>query len=272
MRKKIKINSKVTIAIFVFIILILITTYTNIIVKNINKREFENKMIEISEKNKEPIFSVKKIYLCSSANVIDNSIEKNLQDLNIYQYADIAIYINNKNKVEELTKQNTIKELYIDNISLESNSAIGQRSLSYTNSLNFGNGTDVKQSINTDRIDFDIIYTNDENNKADYSKPTFYTDCSNPITLKYLNKDIVKGYKMNEDKTLSFDGRLLKEANISKKDIQCKIKFKINLVNNNDERFSCWIDFDIPLNELYTKGKTIKSANTTGSKYEFFSM
>lgn len=270
--KKIKINPKIVIPIFVVIVIILIIAYSYIIIKSINKRQFANNMIEISEKNEKPVFSVEKIYLCSSANVIDNSIEKNLQDLNIYQYADIAIYINNKQKQEELTKENTVKEMYIDNISLETDSQIGERSLFYTNSLNFGKSTELDNHVKTDRIDFDIVYTNSENNSTDYSNPTFYTDCSNPITLKYLNKDIVKGYKMDEDKAISFDGKLLKEANVSKEDINCTIKFRINIVNNSDEKFSCWINFDIPLDELYTEGKTIKSANTSGIKYDFFSM
>ena len=45
-----------------------------------------------------------------------------------------------------------------------------------------------------------------------------------------------------------------------------------NLVNNNNEKFSCWMNFDIPLDELYTEGITIKSANTSGTKYDFFAM
>ena len=237
--KKIKINPKIIVSIFAVVIIILIIAYVNIIIKNINKRKLVSNMIEISEKNEEPIFSIEKIYLCSSADVVDNSIEKNLQDLNIYQYSDIAIYINNKKKQEELTNENTVKELYIDNISLETNSQIGERSLFYTNSLNVGKNTGIEEYVKTDRIDFDIVYTNNENNNTDYSKPTFYTDCSNPITLKYLNKDIVKGYKMEEGSSLSFDGKLLDKAKVSKEDIQCTIKFRINLVNNNDEKFSC---------------------------------
>jgi len=268
MIKRIKINHKIVIPILVAIVILLLIAYSFIIAKVIRGRRFSNNAIQISEKNENALFSVNRLELFSSANVIDNSIEKNLQSLDIYQYADISIYINNKNKQEELTNENTIKELYIDNINLEASSQIGDRSLSYTNSLEFAKNKDITNYTKTDRIDFDIIYTNQENNKADYSKPTFYTDCSNPITLKYLNKDIVKGYKMGEGKKVSFDGKLLKEAKVSEEDIKCKIIFRINLVNNNNEKFSCWMNFDIPLNNLYTEGKTRLIAENI--KYDFF--
>lgn len=270
MRKRIKLNQKIVIPILVAIVILLLIAYSYIIEKVIKERQFANNAIQIAEKNEKTVFSVNRIELFSSANVIDNSIEKNLQNLNIYQYADISIYINNKNKHEELTNENTIKELYIDNINLETSSQIGDRSLSYTNSLEFAKNIDITNYTKTDKIDFDIIYTNEENNNADYSKPTFYTDCSNPITLKYLNKDIVNGYKMKEDKVISFDGKLLKEAKVSKEDIKCKIIFKINLVNNNDDKFSCWINFDVPLNNLYSEGKTRLLAENI--KYDFFAM
>lgn len=270
MREKIKINQKIVIPILVAIVILLLIAYSYIIAKVIKGRQFANNAVQISEKNEKSIFSVNRIELFSSANVTDNTIEKNLQDLNIYQYADISIYINNKNKQEELTNENTIKELYIDNINLEAKSQTGDRSLSYTNSLEFAKNTDITNYTKTDRIDFDIIYTNEENNKADYSKPTFYTDCSNPITLKYLNKNIVKGYKVNKDKVISFDGKLLKEAKVSEEDIKCKIIFRINIVNNNNEKFSCWLNFDIPLNNLYTEGKTRLLAENI--KYDFFAM
>ena len=270
MIEKIKTNKKIVISILVAIVILLLIAYSFIIAKVIRGRQFSNNAIQIAEKNEKAIFSVNRIELFSSANVIDNSIEKNLQNLNIYQYADISIYVNNKNKQEELTNDNTIKDLYIDNINLEYNSHIGDRSLSYTNSLEFAKNIDITKFTKTDRIDFDIIYTNEENNKADYSKPTFYTDCSNPITLKYLNKDIVKGYKMGEGKKVSFDGKLLKEAKVAEEDIKCRIIFRINLVNNNDDKFSCWINFDIPLNNLYTEGKTRLIAENL--KYDFFAM
>lgn len=265
-------KSKIILPIIIVIFVIEVIFYSYIIRNAIRKGDFANNNIKLAKKNETPIFSIDKLYLCSSANAIDKSVNKNMKDLDIYQYADIAIYINNKNSEEELTYRNTISKLYIDNIEIETVSDIGEKSLNYTNSLNFGRNTDVQNVTASDKIDFDIIYVNSENNQADYSNPTFYTDCSNPITLKYINKNIVTGYSMDKNTSISFDGKLLKQANIAMENIKCNIRFKINLVNNNDEEFSCWMNFDIPLDELYEKGITIKTAQTKGDKYNFFCM
>ena len=119
------------------------------------------------------------------------------------------------------------------------------------------------------KIKFNIVYTNEENEKADYNKPTFYTDCSNPITLEYLNNDIATNYKMDENKSVSFDGSILKDAGISTENLACKVKFKINIINNEDEKYSCWINFDIPLDDIY-EGTTMKAKSTNNQKYVFF--
>lgn len=349
-KRKIKINDRFIIPIFIasfIIIIILLFEYGNIISKNVKYKKFAKENVQVFENNKEQVFKVEKILICSSANAIDLSEKQNLQDMSIYQYTDIAVYINNG---EELTNKNTIKRLYIDNISLEGTSDIGQKSLNYKNILKFGLKKDTKTksvksnnddstlnvfegllnnqksqsntsesidvgSINTDddgmisltntnnttsenasnnddrqstensnseqqenqneniqgndKIEFNIVYTNEENEKANYDEPTFYTDCSNPITLEYLNNNIVSHYKMDENKSVAFDGSILKEAGIETKSLNCKVKFKINIVNNNDEKYSCWINFAIPLDDIY-EGTTMKAKTTTNQKYVFF--
>ena len=349
-KRKIKINDRFIIPIFIasfIIIIILLFEYGNIISKNVKYKKFAKENVQVFENNKEQVFKVEKILICSSANAIDLSEKQNLQDMSIYQYTDIAVYINNG---DELTNKNTVKKLYIDNISLEGTSDIGKKSLNYKNILKFGLKKDTKTksvnsnndnstlnvfedllnnqksqsntsesidvgSINTDddgmisltntnnttsenisnndarqstensnsaqqenqneniqgneKIEFNIVYTNEENEKANYDEPTFYTDCSNPITLEYLNNNIVSHYKMDENKSVAFDGSILKEAGIETESLNCKVKFKINIVNNNDEKYSCWINFAIPLDDIY-EGTTMKAKTTTNQKYVFF--
>ena len=349
-KRKIKINDRFIIPIFIasfIIIIILLFEYGNIISKNVKYKKFAKENVQVFENNKEQVFKVEKILICSSANAIDLSEKQNLQDMSIYQYTDIAVYINNG---EELTNKNTIKRLYIDNISLEGTSDIGQKSLNYKNILKFGLKKDTKTksvnsnndnstlnvfegllnnqksqsntsesidvgSINTDddgmisltntnnttseiasnndarqstensnseqqenqneniqgsdKIEFNIVYTNEENEKANYDEPTFYTDCSNPITLEYLNNNIVSHYKMDENKSVAFDGSILKEAGIETESLSCKVKFKINIINNDNEKYSCWINFAIPLDDIY-EGTTMKAKTTTSQKYVFF--
>ncbi len=345
-KRKIKIKDKWIKPIFLcffIIIIILLFAYGNIISKNIKRKKFANENMKSYENNKEQVFKVEKILICSSANAVDFSEKQTLQDMSIYQYTDIAVYINNG---DELTNKNTVKKLYIDNISLEGTSDIGKKSLNYKNILKFGLKKDNKTKSNADendttsghdvfagllnntsssnsaidvgsintndeddmisltnntssenatndtskqgenssvsedgeesqaeqkdeKIDFNIVYTNEENEKANYDEPTFYTDCSNPITLEYLNNDIVTHYKMDENKSVSFDGSILKEVGVATESLNCKVKFKINIINNNDEKYSCWINFSIPLDDIY-EGTTMKAKTTNSQKYVFF--
>lgn len=252
----------------VIVLIIVLAIYIHLIHDNFARKKFVEGYMKIYENNTEQVFKIDKIVLCSSANALDLSEEQNLQNLTIYQYTDIAVYIDNG---DELTNKNTIKELYIDNISLQGLDGVGQKSLTYKNILDFGLDKSVNGNIKTNDINFNIVYTNEENAKADYDKPTFFTDCSNPITLGYLNYDLASNYKMDENKTVAFDGNLLADANVAKENIDCRIKFKINILNNNDEYYSCWANFKIPLDDIYEKGTTMKSKTTNGeNKYVFF--
>lgn len=266
MKKKKRINQKKLIVIFSIILIILILIYAYMIRRQLQIKDFAEKNMQIYQNNEQPVFKVEKIVICSSANAIDLSEEQNLQNLSIYQYTDIAIYLENG---EELTNENTIKELYIDNISLEGADSIGNKTLNYKNTLDFGLKQQIIEQKETSDIKFNIVYTNEENEQANYNEPTFFTDCSNPITLEYLNYNLADNYKMDDNKSVAFDGSILEDVGISTKDIECKVKFKINIVNNNNEKYSCWINFQIPLDDIY-KGTTMKAKTTNGTKYVFF--
>ena len=74
---------------------------------------------------------------------------------------------------------------------------------------------------------------------------------------------------MDENKSVSFDGSILKEVGVATESLNCKVKFKINIINNNDEKYSCWINFSIPLDDIY-EGTTMKAKTTNSQKYVFF--
>jgi len=179
------------------------------------RNSFANEMIAISDENETPIFTVQKILLYSNANAIDNSKDQSLKDMSINQYTDISIYLDNTNTSSELTDENTIKQLYIDDIVATSRADMGTKILNYKNPLDFGKYKMIETPENN-RIDFNIVNTNSENESNDYANPTFYTDCSNPISLGYMNKDILTNYAVSQDaNTVSFNGKVLKEANIN---------------------------------------------------------
>ena len=272
--QKVSIN-KIILPFFMVILILLSIVYISTIKKIIKKNIFAIKCESVAIKNETPEFSIKKIYLCSSASAIDSSAEQKLDKLDLYQYTDIAVYINNF-KDNGLTTKNTIKELYIDNISLNLDYNIGNTSLVYTNMLKIGSKHELANMIknnksNTqDKIYFKIVNNNEQNSQADYEEPTFYADCSNPITLKYINQ-LNREYSIGKGNSATFDGTILKKVGIKPEDLSAKINFRVNIINNNNETYTKWINFKLPLDDI-EKGTSIKSKETEGKEYNFFTL
>lgn len=273
--KKMKIKNErlvftiLIIALFVLFLLYYIFIFSTVFARN----SFANEMIELADENENSIFNIQKILLYSSANAIDNSNDQSLKNMSILQYTDLSIYIDNTSYISDLTNENTIKELYIDSIIMTSSADIGIKALNYKNPLDFGKYKNIQSPING-RIDFNIVNTNSENENNNYSKPTFYTDCSNPITLGYLNKDILTNYSVSQDSsTVSFNGKVLKEANVDLNDINYTLSFKIHIINNLNEKFVYNMNLNVDLNDnnggIYN-GYVFKGKNTSGNEYRFF--
>lgn len=266
----------VKLAFVILIILAFITFilyYIFILSSSSAKNKFANQMIEISDENENSIFNIQKILLYSSATAVDESEDQSLKNMNISQYSDLSIYIDNTSYITDLTNENTIKELYIDNIVISSNSDKGSKLLNYKNPLNFGKYKDIEAPENN-RIDFNIINTNSENENRDYSQPSFYTDCSNPITLGYLNKGLLTNYSVSEgSSTVSFNGKILQEANVNLEDINYTLNFKIHIVNNLNQKFVYDMSLNVNLNDdnggIYN-GYVYRGKTTSGSEYRFF--
>ena len=273
--KKLKIkNERFVFTILIIILFAIFLLYYNLVFSVVFARNsFANEMIEIADENENSIFNIQKILLYSNANAIDNSENQSLKDVSICQYTDISIYIDNTNTISELTDENTIKQLYIDNIVASSKADIGTKVLNYKNPLNFGKYKAIEEPENH-RIDFNIVNTNSENESNDYANPTFYTDCSNPISLGYLNQDIVTNYAVSQDaNSVSFNGKVLKEANVNLEDINYTLTFKIHIVNNLNQKFVYNMKLNVDLNDdnggIYN-GYIYRGKTTTGREYRFF--
>ncbi len=263
-------NVKLAFVILIILAIILLIIYYNFIFASAFARNnFANQMVEISEENESPIFTIQRVLLYNSANAVDNSENQSLSDMSISQYTDISIYIDNSQTVSDLTDENTVKELYIDNISITANSENGTKILNYKNPLNFGKYQDIEYTSNN-RIDFNIVNTNEENENTNYDEPTFYTDCSNPISLGYLNKDLLTNYSVSSDSSsVSFNGKVLQEAGINLEDINYTLNFTIHIVNNLDQKFVYNMRLDVDLDGIYD-GYTYNSNTTSGAEYYFF--
>lgn len=263
-------NVKLAFAILIILAIILLILYYNFIFADVFARNnFANQMVEIAEENESPIFSIQRILLYNSANAVDNSEDQSLSNMSISQFTDISIYIDNSQTVADLTDENTIKELYIDNISITSKSENGTKILNYKNPLNFGKYQNIDEPED-DKIYFNIVNTNEENENHNYDEPTFYTDCSNPISLGFLNKDLLTNYSVsNDSSSVSFNGKVLQEAGMNLDDINYTLNFTIHIVNNLNQKFAYNMKLDVDLDGIYD-GYTYRGKNASGTQYYFF--
>lgn len=209
------------------------------------KSNFEKDIISNSSEVSD-IFKLNKIVLFSSANATNNETTRDLWNLNIYQYTDIAIYLDNNEKTS-LSEQNTIKKLYLDNINFGSLSDKGTPSLYYKDIKTFGTSDLLEYNKINESLEFNIINFDEA---LDTSKPNFYTTCQIPITAEFVNNNVKENAIIpNSGTPLKFDGSLLSKANIALNSIMCNLSFNINIVNNLDEKFVYNVNFPIPLED-----------------------
>ena len=239
------------------LLVISICTYKYIFEVETTRRIYAEETEKFVEENKNPIFSIDKIILCSSATAVDNSDGK-LNDLNISQYTDISLYINNKGRSEEITAENTVNQLFINNIKVENQIQGSKKIFNYKNPLYSGKYVELPNWQN-DGILFNVVNTNEKNENANYDENIFYTDCSNPISLGYINKNfLVNGVVNRSNAVINFDGSILKDAEVDLETLKTKISFSVNLTNNFNENFVCNVSLDIDLDseneEIYSVG------------------
>lgn len=210
-------------------------------------------------------FSINKIVYFSSAtgtSSINSNSSFNISELN--QYTDFAIFINN-NSTNGFNMENTLKEVKLSDIKLTLSPTIGNPNLYYKNIDNFTTFNHDTNQLLENELDFNIS----SENQIDYSSPTLFNNCANPITLSYVNSNIVTNYTLMDTNNIAYNGSLLKNCNITLNSISTKISFLITIVNNNDETYTCPMILSVPLS---TENSTIYDGNiiyTQNCNYDF---
>ena len=245
------------------LLILCIVTITNIIgIYSINE-EFSNYIDELNRLNSKTVFSIDRIYLYSSADATSNETTKPVWDLNVVQFTDIAIFINNRSE-NGVTYENTIKELTIDNVKFNG-FKIGKQDLYYKNVNDFAKLTNLEENKINDSIKFNII----NSGSADYSKPTIYSNCQNPITLEYVNTEMKEDTIIYDISTpLTYDGSLLKKGGILLSQIKGTLSFTITIINNYNQKYIATVYIDTPLEDSLSAasiydGKIIKNIENT---------
>ena len=250
-RKKV-ITFRIVFGIVIFIIIIGVIIYFNLINKTDDASSKNNQNISQGSKSnedEETIFEIDNILLYSSANALNNSeTQKDYWNLNIYQYTDMSISINNHVYSDKLTSKNLVSKLYIDNVNFSVKPTLGSPGLFYKNPNSLGMPVvdDLDNQI-TDRMDFTV---NSVNSTVDYTKPSFYTDCSNPLTLSYVNSNVYSSLIIkNNASSVTFDGSLLQKSGTKLSNIQATVNFTIHIENALGEEYICDVEIPIPLED-----------------------
>lgn len=252
-RKK-KMNTKTKLILCILLIIFLIFSIRNIVMCQVANRNLAELADSFYMSNAKTVFSIDKIILYSSANAIKNEVTRPVWDLNVYQYTDIAIYINNHSD-DELDSENAIKTLYIDNIKLNGVKK-GEQSLYFKNAPDFGKSiystVEKKEDADSnkigDKMEFSVLNDGDIN----YEKRQIYADCSSPITLEYVNNIVNNKIISDIENDVKYDGSILKRSGIVLSDIKSSISFRINLTNNYNQKYMANVYIEIPLEDSVT--------------------
>ena len=253
---------------FLILSIILIVMLDFIYSSYSNKIKFENSILSQTSNNF--IFSIDKITFfssCNSSASVNANSSITIKDL--YQYTDIAIFINNNSNDENYNLENTLKEVYIENISFTTAPYLGTPSLYKQILNNFASGVFLEENKITDFISFDIS----SDDVIDYSSSSLHNNCANPITLCYVNSNLTNDYTISNTENFTYDGSLLKTCNIPAKNLECSISFDIYIVNNLNQKFKCPMYLKIPLigeNSSIYNGFCVLEQNSNFIFYEVF--
>lgn len=243
-------NKKVAlISVFILLFIILIFLSTTVFGRVINKIAFEKDFEDFADKNQKTIFSINKCVLFSNCNITNaDNLYTNLKIDDLFQYTDIALFINNNS--DENTLENTLKSVKISNIKYSVEPTVGEQKLYYKNINSFAEGfIPSEENLIENELNFEIS----SNDNEDLNTPTLYNNCANPITLSYVNDKIKTDYSIanssssGNSSSITYDGSLLKVCNVLLSSLNAKLSFDIFITNNLDQEFKCSVFVDIPL-------------------------
>lgn len=254
-----------TIALIIVLLIVFSFVYFYFIRNIFIKKNFEKAYTSISSLNEDSPFSLNKIILFSSATITSNGLNNSVWNQDISQYCDICIYLNNSSG--DTNDKNTIKQLYIDTISI-STPELGTPCLYKKSLQDFGRCSFDDKNIIHDKFDFNII---NKNETINYNNNEIFNNLSTPLSIGFYNKNIKTNF-LNSDTQIEPNGRILKKASILEASIICYVSFNINIVNMLGEKYICNVNFSIPFTDenssIYEDGY-IKKEISNLDNYKF---
>lgn len=255
-----------TIVVFFLFFIVFLLAYL-LFQKYVIKSNFERDILPFANKNDTTVFNVNKIVLfsnCDAKNKTGSSSNFTIE--NLYQYTDMAIFINNSS-TEEKTFKNTFKKVHIDNIQYTTMPELGEPKLYFKGLPQFAKSDIADTNEINGTLDFAIT----SENEANLDTPILYNNLANPITLSYVNQNIKSDYTITDTSSpITYDGSLLQKCNVDLASLACKLSFDIYITNNLEEEFKTTVFIDIPLE---TSEKSILNGNlnlTQNTNFAFY--
>ncbi len=255
-----------TVIMITLLIIVFILAYL-LFYKYVLKVNFEKDILSFANKNDKTVFEINKIVLfsnCDAKNKASSITNFTLE--NLYQYTDIAIFLDSPSS-QEKTLENTLKSVRIQNFNYSILPELGEPKL-YFKSLNqFAKSNLIQENEIHDSLDFAITSENEINLDA----PTLYNNLANPITISYVNTNIKSDYTITDtSKPITYDGSLLEKCHIPLSSIACSFSFDIDITNNQEEKFKTTVFIDIPLEEQEKSIYNGKLSTTKNTNFLFY--
>ena len=187
-------------------------------------------------------FVINKVKFYSTANAISNttSYQNPEWNLKVYQYTDVAIYVDRLNK--NISEKNYITSLEISNITQINPE---KEEIYYLNPELFGKNTLDFDTKIENTLEYNVINSENKDNDQKYDIPIYFQDCSNPITIRYV-KYLSNNYKVPSDKTLKYNGSLIRNLGLKIDDLNKNLKFEIKFITKDEEERKQEINLEIP--------------------------
>ena len=222
-------------------------TIAILIILIIYKKSNISKKNNILKHNKE--FLINKVQYYSTVSAISNTTNYQNPEWNlkVYQYTDIAIYLDRLNK--SINEENYITNLELRNFKLND---YEKEEIYYLNPRLFGKNTldfDIKIE---DALEYNVINSSNSENDQEYNIPIYFQDCSNPVTFRYVNY-LANNFRVANNETLKYNGSLIPKLGLTLEKLNDKLSFEIKIVTKDGNERIGKINLKIPYkNESHT--------------------
>lgn len=190
-------------------------------------------------------FNIEKILIVSNVDGKRNEDQSNIWNINLSEYNDVYIYINEENNISE---DITIKDITLDNFTIQSKPIKGALKLYRpTGELN-----NLYTYSEQDYLASNLTYTG---SKIDDLKNLEIGNKGGVIGFRTSIENL-GNYTSNEDAEIVYDGSLLQKVGVTLDDIKFSMDMDITIQTNENVSFKGTLKLDFPAGDIVSNGSS----------------